>query len=181
MRLRVLDIMPDLAEALHFDDHLLWALIGVSIAMVFTLQAVQAAVEGAWPHERRPARLLPHERAAQPIWGLVALCLLVGGILLIINLTILLWKDLEFTEAQVIGSLLLGVCWVIFILVSFDRLSVRGYLTSIGPVAPMAVLVVMIVAILILTVSMLDIWPSQDEIRDEIPILDALMEIARRS
>jgi hypothetical protein len=163
--------MPEFPEFLQTDNHVLWALIGVSIAMVFTLEAVQAAVEGAWPHQRRPSTMLPHERSAQSVWGLVAIALIAGGLLLISNLAILLWQEIEHTEAQVVAGILLGVSWLLFLMVGIDRFGIRRYITSIGLAAPIAVLAMLAMAIILLTLSILDIWPPEDEFRDALPII----------
>lgn len=165
--------MPDLPDSLNTDNHLLWALIGVSIAMVLTLDAVQSAVGGAWPHQHRPSRLLPHERTAQSIWGVVAVLIIAGGLLLITNLGILLWQDLDYDDGLVLGGILLGVGWVIFLLTSIESLGIRRYLSSIGPTAPLAVLVVLIAAIVLLVLSLLDIAPPWKEFEDALPIIYA--------
>jgi hypothetical protein len=163
--------MPEFPEFLQTDNHVLWALIGVSIAMVFTLEAVQTAVEGAWPHQRRPSTMLPHERSAQSVWGIVAIALIAGGLLLISNLAILLWQEIEHTETQVVGGVLLGVSWLLFLMVSIDRYGIRGYITSIGLAAPVAVLAMLTMSIVLLSLSLIDIWPPEDEFRDALPVI----------
>lgn len=163
--------MPDLPESLNTDNHLLWLLVGVCAAMVLTLEAVQAAVEGAWPHQRRPSRLLPHERTAQAIWGLVAVLIIVGGLQTIANLGILLWQDEKHGDALVLGSILLGVAWVVFLLMSIEHFGVRQYLSTIGPTAPLAVVAVLAASILLLTLSLLEIMPSADTFRDDLPLI----------
>lgn len=163
--------MPEIPDVLKPDNHPLWLLIGVSVAMVFTLQAVQEAVEGAWPHERRSTRMMPQQRSAQHIWALDALLVLLGGVLLLLNLAMLTWKNLPRSDTHVIGSLLLGICWVLFLLISFDRLGVRNYLTAMGPVAPLAVMVILLVANVMLTIALVDIHPSMDDIREALPVI----------
>jgi hypothetical protein len=163
--------MPEFPEFLQTDNHVLWALIGVSIAMVFTLEAVQTAVEGAWPHQRRPSTMLPHERSAQSVWGLVAIALIADGLLLISNLAVLLWQEIEHSEAQVVAGILLGISWLLFLMVSIDRFGIRRYITSIGLAAPIAVLAMLAMSIVLLTLSILDIWPPEDEFRDALPII----------
>jgi hypothetical protein len=165
--------MPDLPDSLNTDNHLLWVLIGVCIAMVLTLDAVQSAVEGAWPHQHRPSQLLPHERTAQSIWGIVALLIIAGGLLLITNLGILLWQDEKHGDGLALGSILLGVAWVIFLLTSIESLGIRRYLSSIGPSAPLAVLVVLVAAIVLLILTLLDIVPPWKEFQDALPIIYA--------
>ena len=165
--------MPDLPNSLNTDNHLLWVLIGVCIAMVLTLDAVQTAVDGAWPHQHRPSRLLPHERTAQSIWGIVAVLIIAGGLLLITNLGILLWQDEDYGDGLVLGSILLGVAWVIFFLMSTELLGIRRYLSSIGPTAPLAVLAVLVAAIVLLVLSLLEIVPPWSEFQDALPIIYA--------
>ncbi len=93
--------MPKLPDFLHTDNRMLWLLIGVCFAMVLTIEAVEAAVEGAWPHQRRPTRMLPSERSAHSIWGYVALLVLPGALLEILNLAVLVWRNLDHTETHV--------------------------------------------------------------------------------
>lgn len=163
--------MPDLPDILQLDNNLIWVLIGVCVIMVFTLEAVQTAVEGAWPHQRRPSTMLPRERNAHAIWGVVAIALIVGGLLLICNLGIVIWQEIDHTETQVIASFLLGVSWLMFIGTSIDRFGIRSYITSIGIAAPIAVLAMLVAADVLLSISLIDIWPSLDEIRDALPVI----------
>ncbi|CAN5577529.1 hypothetical protein BH23CHL5_BH23CHL5_15060 [soil metagenome] len=169
--------MPDLPSFLNTDNHLLWALIGVCIAMIVTLEAVQSAVEGAWPHQRRPSTMLPTERTAQSFWGIVAIALITAGLLLIANLGILLWQELTQTDTQVLGGILVGTSWLLFLLVSIDRFGIRRYMTSIGIAAPLGALALLAGAIILLTLSAIEIWPSEQEFRDALPILTAIMYI----
>lgn len=166
--------MPDLPDFLQTDNHVLWALIGVGIAMVFTLEAVQTAVEGAWPHQRRPSTMLPRERSAHTIWGVVALAIIAGGLLLLANLGVLAWQDMEHTEGQIVASLLLAVSWIVFLLVGVERFGIRSYIASIGIAAPLAILAMLLVANIIFGVTLIDIWPSWDAFRDDLPLLAAI-------
>lgn len=163
--------MPELPDALQTDNHVLWALIAVSVLMAFTLEAVQAAVEGAWPHQRRPSTMLPSERKAHSVWGVVALALIAGGLLLVANLAILLWKDLEPLDIQRAGGVLLAVAWVLFVLVSIDRFGIRKHMTAIGLAGPVAALALLTAAIVLLSLSLIDIWPPSDEFRDALPVI----------
>ncbi|MEA2583296.1 MAG: hypothetical protein QOF33_1381 [Thermomicrobiales bacterium] len=165
--------MPDFPSFLHAENRLLWLLIGVCLAMVMTIQAVEAAVEGTWPHQRRPTRMLPRERSAHAIWGYVALLVLPGALLEILILGVLVWRKLDHTETQVLGSIFVGIGWVIFLLASSDRLPVRRYLATVGPVAPIALLGVLLFGDLLLLIAFLDIRPTVQEVRDAVPILTA--------
>jgi formate hydrogenlyase subunit 3/multisubunit Na+/H+ antiporter MnhD subunit len=163
--------MPDIPGVLHTEKPLLWLVIGLSVVMLFTLQAVETAVEGAWPHERRPARLLPRERTAQTFWGVVALLVLPGALLTILNLGVIVWRDVPRPETLSLGSLLVGLGWGIFLLASDDRLKVRRYLTSIGPTAPLALLAVLLVGDVLLLMAFLEIRPSLETIKEALPLV----------
>ncbi|MCC6943346.1 MAG: hypothetical protein IT335_02150 [Thermomicrobiales bacterium] len=160
--------MPD---ALQTDNHILWALIATSVVMVITLEAVQSAVEGAWPHQRRPSTMLPSERTAHSLWGIVALALIAGGLLLIANLAILLWKDLDPLDIQRAGGVLLAVAWALFMLVSIDRFGIRRHMTAIGLAGPVAAIAILTAAIVLLSLALIDIWPPTDDFRDALPVI----------
>jgi hypothetical protein len=164
--------MPDIPSPLQPENQMLWILIGVCVALVFTLEAVHTAIDGAWPHQRRPSRMLSHERTAQTIWGLVAIFILIGGLLTIANLGILLWQDLDYVDGQVLAGILLAIAWVVFLLMSIDRFGIRAYLSSVGPVAPLAILVMLIIANILFALTLADIWPSLSELRDSLPVID---------
>jgi hypothetical protein len=163
--------MPELPDFLQTDNRVLWALILVGVAMVFTLEAVQSAIEGAWPHQRRPSTMLPHQRTAQSGWAIVAVATIAGGLLLITNLAIVLWQDLEHTDSQVLSGILLGAAWALFMSVSIERFGIRGYVTSIGVTAPIAALALLIVSITLLSLSLVEIWPPESAFRDALPII----------
>jgi hypothetical protein len=163
--------MPDFPKFLHTNDHQLWLLIGVCIAMIFTIQAVEEAVEGAWPHQRRVTSMAMPERRAHPIWGVVALLVLPGAVLAVLNLAVIAWKELPRTDTLVLGGILLGAGWVIFLMSSVDRLRVRRLFTSAGPAAPFVLALILIVADLLLLISFLDIRPTVDAVRDALPSL----------
>lgn len=163
--------MPDLPDILHTDDRQLWLLIAVCIAMVFTIEAVEEAVEGAWPHQRRVTGMAMTERRAHPFWGLVALLVLPGAVLAVLNLAVMAWKDLSRTDTLVLGGILLGAGWVVFLLSSIDRLRVRRFFTAAGPAAPLVLALILIAADVLLLIAFLDIRPSVDAVRDALPSL----------
>lgn len=163
--------MPDFPEFLHTDNHQLWLLIAVCVAMIFTIQAVEEAVEGAWPHQRRVAGMAMPERRAHPVWGVVALLVLPGAVLAVANLAVIAWQELERTDTLVLGGILLGAGWTIFLLSSVDSLRVRRLFTSAGPAAPFALALILVVADLLLLIAFLDIRPTVEAVRDALPSL----------
>jgi hypothetical protein len=166
--------MPDLPEFpdfMHTDNHQLWLLIAVCFAMILTIQAVEESVEGAWPHLRRVGGMAMPERKAQPIWGVVALLVLPGAVLSVMILAVIAWQELPRNDTMVLGGVLLGVGWVIFLLSSVDALRVRRMFTAAGPAAPFVLALILIVADLLLLIAFLDIRPTVDAVRDALPSL----------
>lgn len=161
--------MRHLRDLLHTDNHVLWLLIGLCLAMVFTIEAVEAAVEGAWPHQRRPSRMIPRERSAHAIWGVVALLVLPGSLLAILNVGILAWHKAAHTETQILGSIFVGIGWVIFLLGSVDRFRLRRSMAAVGPVGPIALLAMLLVGDVLLLIAFFEIRPSLQAVRDAFP------------
>jgi hypothetical protein len=162
-------------DFLHTDNRQLWLLIGLCVATVFTIEAVEEAVEGVWPNQRRPAQMAPRGRAVHAVWGFVALLVLPGMLLAIGNLAVLLWQDLEHTDAQLLGSFFVGLGWLIFVLVSVDLFRLGRYMSELGLVGPATLILMLLVGDALLLVSFLDIVPSaetiRDAIRDALPII----------
>lgn len=163
--------MPDLPDFLNTDNRQLWLLIGVCLAMVFTIEAVEEAVEGAWPHQRRRTRMAMPERRAHPFWGIVALLILPGAVLAVLNLAVIAWRELPRTDTLVLGGILLGAGWVVFLLSSIDRLRLRRFFTAAGPAAPLVLALILVAADVLLLIAFLDIRPSVDSVRDALPSL----------
>ncbi len=161
----------DLNEALHINDVRLWALVAVGVALVMTLQAVESAVDGAWPHQLRPARVAPRAGAVRGIWVPVALLLLPGMLLGILNLTVLLWRDVATTDTQRLGGLLVALVWLIFVFVSADLFHLGRYMGEVGPVGPAAMLAILLVGDLLLLIALLDVLPSMATVRDALPFV----------
>lgn len=158
-------------EFLRVDDSRLWLLIGICVALVFTIQAVEGSVDGVWPHQRRPARMAPGARAVAGVWSYVALLLLPGMLLGALNVAVLLWRQIPHTNAQVLGGVFVGVAWLIFIGVSVNALGLGRFMGQVGPVGPAAMLGVLLVGDVLLLISLLEILPTLDAIREALPSL----------
>ena len=156
---------------LRADDSRLWLLIGICVALVFTIQAVERSVDGVWPHQRRPARLAPGARAVAGVWSSVAFLLLPGMLLAALNVMVLLWRQLPHTNAQLLGGLFVGLTWLIFVAVSVNFLGLERYMARVGPVGPAALLGILLVGDALLLISLLEIVPTFDVIRQALPPL----------
>lgn len=163
--------MDELRDRLNTDDQQLWLLIGLCAAVVLTIEAVEEAVVGAWPHQRRFARMNTGEQRAHPVWALAAILVIPAAVLAVLNVGMIVWKDVPQTDQMVTGGTLLAIGWVTFLLASVDRLRVRGLLSRAGPVLPAAIVVVLAAAIALLLASFLEARPTVDTVRDAIPYL----------
>jgi hypothetical protein len=158
-------------DLLRIDDGRLWLLILVCVALVFTIQAVEGSVEGVWPHQRRAARLAPGARAVHGVWSYVALLLLPGMLLAVLNLAVLLWREVPSTETQLLGGFFVGLGWLIFVSVSVDLFRFGRFMGQVGSVGPAAMLAVLVVGDLLLLIALLDVLPALDEVREALPLV----------
>lgn len=164
-------MLQEIQDTLRTDDSQLWLLIGLCAALLVTIEAVDEAVDGAWPHQRRARRMSRGERRGQPVWGVVALLLLPAAVLAILNVGIMVWQDVPRTDAMVTGGILLAIGWVLFLLGSVERLRLRRILTHGGPALPLVLTAVLVIAVVLLFTSFLEIRPTMETVRDELPLL----------
>ena len=161
--------LEEIREALRLDDSRVWLLIGLCVALVFTIQSVETATEGAWPHQRRPAHMAPRARSAQGAWGAVALLLLPGIVLGILNVAVLVWRNLPYTQAQLLGGFLVGLIWVIFVGASANLFGMGRLLRQGGAAGPLALFVLVVAGDLLLLAGLLTVLPDIDIIRNALP------------
>ena len=161
----------ELKDRLHTSDHQLWLLIGLCVALLATMEAVQEAVEGAWPHQRRVTRMDLGEQRAHPSGPLVALLILPAALLAVGNrrhdglegcAPDRRDDDRRRTAGDRLGPVPAG-----------ERrcLRLRPLIARAGPVFPIALVVVLAAAIALLLSAFLDVRPSVDTLRDAIPLL----------
>jgi hypothetical protein len=160
--------LDELRELLRLDDSRIWLLIGLCVALVFTIQSVETATEGAWPHQRRPARITPQARTAQGAWGAVALLLLPGIVLGILNVAVLLWRGFPHSQAQVLGGFLVGLIWIVFVGASVNFLGMGRMLRQGGLAGPLALLILLVAGDVLLVAGLLNILPDAQTIRNAV-------------
>jgi hypothetical protein len=151
-----------------FDSRLWWLLIALVVALLFTIQSVETAVDGAWPHQRRPSNFLPRARTVQAGWAAVAILLIPGILLAIGNVAVTLWQDTPSTDGQVLGGWLLGLCWLVFLVGSLNLLGFTRLLNVIGITGTLVLILVLLVADILLLSAFLDILPDWDTVVDGI-------------
>ncbi len=163
--------LDEMREVLRLNDGRIWLLIGLCVALVFTIQAVETATEGAWPHQRRPSRMAPQARTAQGAWGIVALLLLPGILLGILNVAVLLWRGLPHTQSQVLGGFLIALIWFIFVGASANLFGMGRLLRQGGVAGPLALLVIVVAGDVLLIAGLLTLLPNFEMVRDAIPVI----------
>ena len=162
-----MDWLTDIYDAL---DPRLWGLLALALGTILTLQAVETAVEGAWPHQRRPGQTAITARSGQRGWAVVALLLLIGLLLALLTMAVVAWRDLDLDRTQWLGAILVGLAWALFLAATSARLGVGRYLRGLGTIAPTTIAVVLLAGGVLILVRFLDILPPWEEIRDALPI-----------
>ena len=151
-------------------DIRIWGLAVLALATVLTLQAVETAVDGAWPHQRRAGRMPVAARGGQRGWAVSGLLLLVALLLAMLNLAVVAWKDLNLDATQTAGALLVGVAWLLFLLATTDRTPFGRYLRQLGPAGPSALSILTLAGGVLLLIAFLNVLPPLHEVRDALPV-----------
>lgn len=149
-----------------FDSRLWWLLIGLSLALVFTVQAVETAIEGTWPHQRRSSQYAPRARAVQKSWALVALLVIPGALLAIGIVAVHLWREPVSPDQQALGGVLVAVGWICFLVFSLNMLRLGTLMGNLGIIGPIAIMLLLIVGNALLLTAFLEILPALDVVRD---------------
>ncbi|MFM9108190.1 MAG: hypothetical protein ACKOWF_15990 [Chloroflexota bacterium] len=152
--------MDRIGELLRVQDGRFWVLIALCVALVYTIQAAETSVEGMWPHQRRPARMTQGARAVAGAWSWVALLLLPGLLLAVLNLAVLIQQGLPQTQVQVLGALFVAVSWLVFVLASTNAFGMGRYMGQVGAVGPAALMGMLAVGDILLLIALLDILPA---------------------
>ena len=140
-------------------DGRLWLLIGLSIAMLFTIEAIEDFTDGAWPQMRRPSGYFEAVGSSRVLWMAVAMLVLPGLVLTILNLAVLVWKDLPYGNTLLLGTIFIIVGWLLFLATTIDLGGIGLFLERSGAVAPLALLVVLITGDVLLLIALIQIFP----------------------
>lgn len=140
-------------------DPRFWLLVLVAVLLLFTIEAVEHYVDGAWPQLRHAAPAFPSEALGRSLWNSVAFLLLPGIVLALLNLGLLVWKNLPQNNTQILGAFFLGLGWVLFALTSINLVGLGRYMRQVGVAAPLALIVCLLVGDLLLLAALLDLWP----------------------
>ncbi len=151
-------------------DVRLWLLIILSVAMLFTIEAIEEFVEGSWPQLKRPYDFWGLFGELRNLWIAVAMFVLPGLVLIILNLAILLIRDLPHSNVQVLGTIFVVVGWLVFLMTAANLAGIGSYLRTVGFAVPLALVLILGIGDLLLVISLVDIFP--DDIRSFLPFED---------
>jgi hypothetical protein len=143
-----------------FDTSLWWVLIGVVIALLFTLQALETAVEGTWPHQRRDNEYVPGARGVKASWGFAAILIVPGALAMMGILIVMIWQDIATPDGINLGGWLLGLGWLMFLIFGLNLFGLGRLLGTLGMIGPLAIGFVLLVADALLIVTFLDVLPE---------------------
>lgn len=151
-----------------FDTWLWWLLILVIVALLFSLQALETAVEGAWPHQRRDNEYIPGARGVKGAWALAAILIIPGGVAVVGIISVLIWREIDYPDGFMLGGWLLALGWLLFILFGLNIGGMGRILGTLGMLGPLAIAFILIAANFILIITLRDILPSWNVTSDAI-------------
>lgn len=151
-----------------FDSRWWWLLIGVSVILLFTLQALETAVEGAWPHQRRDNEYIPGARGVKPAWAFAAMLIIPGALAVIGIAAIIIWLGIRPPQGLNLGGALLALGWVLFLLFGLNVFGLGRLLGTLGMIGPLAIGILLLVADGLLIVTLLDVLPAWDVILESL-------------
>jgi hypothetical protein len=138
----------------------LWLLIALCIVMLLTIEVAEDYVEQDWPRFRRPGNGWSHAGVGRLLWTGVGLLVFPGLVLAILNLALLIARDLPQTPVQMLGGVLVMLGWGVFALAASGFGSVSAYIEDLGPVAPLAVAGMLLVGDLLLLIELVGLLPG---------------------
>ncbi|MBA3274297.1 MAG: hypothetical protein H0T72_00775, partial [Chloroflexia bacterium] len=97
-----------------------------------------------------------------------AMLVIPGSLLLIGNVAVLIWRDPEQPDQLVLGSVLAGIGWVLFLVFSLNALRLGRLFNNLGLIGPLALVALLLVGDILLLTSFLDILPPWDEVTKSI-------------
>lgn len=148
-----------------FDTAWWWALIGVVAALLFSLQALETSVEGAWPHQRRDNEYIPGARGIKPAWALAAILVIPGALATIGIIAVIIWQDIPAPDGLNLGGSLLALGWVLFLVFGLNVFGLGRLLGTLGMFGPLAIAILLLVADGLLIVTFMDVLPAWDVIQ----------------
>ena len=135
-----------------------WGIIVLFVIFVFSIEAVEAYIEGPWPHQRRrDDRFNPLALGTRSAWLAVAILLMPGLLLAVVNAVVRFYRHLPYDSLHWVGWGLVMLAWVIFVAGSANILHFGQYLRRVGLITPAALLVCLLLGNFMLLLSLLEV------------------------
>jgi hypothetical protein len=115
--------------------------------------------------------MAPRSRPAQGAWSLVALLLLPGILLGILNVAALIWRGMPHTQSQILGGFFIGLIWIIFVGARTNFLGMSRILRQGGLAGPLALLLLVVAGDILLLAGLFAIVPDPTMVRDAMPLV----------
>ncbi|MCX7624240.1 MAG: hypothetical protein N2Z82_10890, partial [Thermomicrobium sp.] len=104
-----------------FLDLKVWLLVVVSALLLVTIELTEDYLERGWPRVRRPANGWASSEGVRLLWMMVGIAVFPGIVLLLLNLALLVWRDVPASPVLLLGAALTGLGWVLY-LVSISQI-----------------------------------------------------------
>ncbi len=137
-----------------------WLLIFVSAMLLVTIELTEDYLERSWPRVRRPADGWAASEGVRQLWAVVGVLVFPGIILLLLNLAVLIWRDLPLAPVLVLGALVLGFGWAGYLLLISQVGGLDDYLEGIGVTLPLALIAMLLVGDLLLLIAFFSSVPD---------------------
>jgi hypothetical protein len=141
-------------------DLRLWLLVLVSALLLVTIELTEDYLERSWPRVRRPADGWASSEGVRQLWTVVGALVFPGIVLLLLNLAVLVWRDLSLAPVLVLGGMLIGLGWAGYLLLISQIGGLDDYLEGIGATLPLALMAVLLVGDLLLLIALLSSLPD---------------------
>lgn len=145
-------------------DPRLWGIVALFAVFIVSIERVEGYLSGPWPHQRRgDDRFNPLALGSRSAWLAVAMLLLPGLLLAVINAVVRFYRGLPAgvygLPADALNLLGLGLVllpWVVFVAGSTNVLHFGQYLRRVGLVTPAALLVCLLLGDVMLLLSLME-------------------------
>lgn len=141
-------------------DLRLWVLIMVSALLLVTIELTEDYLEQGWPRVRRPADGWTSSEGVRLLWTMLGLLVFPGIVFLLANLALLVWRNVAWPALLLVGGVLLGIGWIVYLVLVSQLAGLDDYLESVGIPLPLALLAIVLLGDLFLLLTLLDLVPD---------------------
>lgn len=141
-------------------DLTIWLLILVSALLLVTIELTEDYLDRGWPRLHRPANGWVSSEGLRAFWMIVGGLVFPGIVLLLLNLALLAWRNLSASPVLVLGAVLIGIGWLVYLVLVSQIGGLEEYFQSLGLTFPLAVSAIVLLADLLLLIAFLSAMPD---------------------